>query len=200
LSFDTAALTAQQTFPEVKLVQEKPTPKPTPMTAALEVCKDTASTEGTYEFIVTGNNPSPEQFSLMPGDCQDVTIDSGNYMISEEDPFPGQDVSVTVTGECMLTSGTTTASGNIQAGEAQSCSFLNIVEEKKWENRHKHTSLSSWGATQMTKQAQKCNKCPSLKALEKLAQLERIYGTALHAHTETKIVNDKRVTSKKYVG
>jgi hypothetical protein len=124
-----AALTAQQTFPEVKLVQEKPTPKP--MTATLEVCKDTASTEGTYEFIVTGNNPSPEQFSLMPGDCQDVTINSGNYMISEEDPFPGQDVSVTVIGDCTLTSDEPpiSASGNIQAGETQSCSFLNIVEE-----------------------------------------------------------------------
>jgi hypothetical protein len=64
----------------------------------------------------------------MPNECEEVIIGHGGYEISEEDPFPGEDVSVTVTGDCMLTSDVPpiSASGNIQVGETQNCSFLNI--------------------------------------------------------------------------
>lgn len=61
-----------------------PKRSPTPMTATLQVCKDAASTAGTYEFIVTGNEPSPEQFSLMPNERQDVTVGPGDYLVTEE--------------------------------------------------------------------------------------------------------------------
>lgn len=72
-----------------------------------------------------GNNPSPEQFSLMPGDSQDVTVSPGDYVVTEdEDNFI-----VGVGGECIAMTGTTAADGNIQAGDTQSCIFLNVEEE-----------------------------------------------------------------------
>ncbi|HZD36213.1 MAG TPA: hypothetical protein VE130_13510 [Nitrososphaeraceae archaeon] len=41
-----------------------------------------------------------------------------------------------------------------------------------------------------------CTKCPSAAQIERLAQLERIYGTALHAHSDTVIQGDKRISKK----
>jgi hypothetical protein len=38
----------------------------------------------------------------------------------------------------------------------------------------------------------KCKPCPATEAIERLQQLERIYGT-LQDHTETMVVNSKRV-------
>ncbi|HZD36212.1 MAG TPA: hypothetical protein VE130_13505 [Nitrososphaeraceae archaeon] len=114
-----AALTAQQTFPEVKKE-----PKP-PKTATLQVCKDVDSAEGVFEFTVSGVKASPEQFSLMPGDCQDVTVSPGDYEVGEA----ADNFIASVSGDCELIIGTTTAGGNIQAGDTQSCIFLNIEEE-----------------------------------------------------------------------
>jgi hypothetical protein len=55
------------------------------VSGTLEICKDSGSSEGTFQFSVpTGSNPSPSQFSLMPGECQDVTFGQGSYRISED--------------------------------------------------------------------------------------------------------------------
>jgi hypothetical protein len=40
-----------------------------------------------------------------------------------------------------------------------------------------------------------CKPCPSREAIEKLQQLERIFGT-MHSYIDTKIVGDKRVSRK----
>ncbi|HZD35452.1 MAG TPA: hypothetical protein VE130_09630 [Nitrososphaeraceae archaeon] len=113
-----AALTAQQTFPEVKKE-----PKP-PKTATLQVCKHPDSSPGTYQVDVGGNNPSPDHFSLMPGDCQDVTIGPGDYSVAERETDPG--FVATVTGDCTQEAiSIAEADGNIQAGDTQSCTFDN---------------------------------------------------------------------------
>jgi hypothetical protein len=119
---NTVALTAQQTFPEVRLVQEKPTPKPTPISATLQVCKDAVS-EIDGDFDITGNDPSPDELSLVPGDCRDVTIGPGDYEITEVG------LQAEVSGDCTQGPAPNQASGSIEAGETQICSFLNIEEE-----------------------------------------------------------------------
>jgi hypothetical protein len=116
-----AALTAQQTFPEVKLVQEKPTPEPTPeptpMTATLRVCNDPDSTIiATYD--ISGINPMPDEISLVPGDCQDITIGPGDYVVTQVG------LMVSVSGDCNPGPEPDQGSGSIQAGETQVCNFF----------------------------------------------------------------------------
>jgi hypothetical protein len=116
-----AALTAQQTFPEVKLVQENPSPPPTtePMPATLRVCKNGAQS-GT--LFVEGNNPSPNRLGLDVGECQDVTIGPGDYLVWEA--FDQGEPTVFISGDC-TDEGLAQATGNIQAGETQVCVFDN---------------------------------------------------------------------------
>jgi hypothetical protein len=119
-----AALTAQQTFPEVKLVQEKPSHPQLPSQlppATLIVCRERGGGETeSNTFYVNGNQPNPSIFelerSLIRETCQDVTIGQGSYSI--RGPFGNP----TVSGDCYLRS-TTAAYGDILSGGLQICTF-----------------------------------------------------------------------------
>jgi hypothetical protein len=95
------------------------------MTATLEVCKTVGSDPRfLIEFEVQGNNPSPDSFQLRAGECQDVTMGPGDYLVREI--FPTQGPSVFITGDCYWDMGDfPEATGNIQAGETQNCDFTN---------------------------------------------------------------------------
>jgi hypothetical protein len=103
-------------------------------TATLSVCKEMSSSSAfgfepdDYAFTVTGNNPSPAQFEGS-ANCVDVTIGPGEYEVSERFvPGGGFTLSLSIdpTSDCIRTSGLS-ATGEIQAGETQECTFINTV-------------------------------------------------------------------------
>ena len=123
--FDCIAIAASDTEIETEPPEES---------ATLSVCKEMSSSSAfgfepdDYAFTVTGNNPSPAQFLGDPN-CVDVTIDPGEYTVSERFvPVGGFSLTLSIdpTSECMRTSGFT-ATGEIQAGETQECTFINTV-------------------------------------------------------------------------
>ena len=104
--------------------------------ATLSVCKEMGSSTLGFEpddftFTVTGNNPSPDEFA---GDanCVDVDVDigPGEYEIIESGPFflPH---SIRIEGDCVDENpadvGSSTTTGEIQAGETQECTFTNTI-------------------------------------------------------------------------
>ena len=100
-------------------------------TATLSVCKDASRAFGLepddFTFTVTGNNPSPDEFVGDNSDgCVDVTIGPGEYAVSEADSF-GSDVDITGNSDCIqdLPTNPQRATGEIQAGETQVCTFSN---------------------------------------------------------------------------
>lgn len=94
--------------------------EPEPQAATLTVCTDGDNIIPTYS--VTGNNPSPSQFTLMSGECQDVTIGPGMYLIVGPNTFPE------LSGDCSRDpNDIDNAVGEIQSGETQSCTFTYLV-------------------------------------------------------------------------
>lgn len=109
-------VTAQQTFPEE--------PKPTPMTATLQVCRQGGGSQGNT-FSITGNNPSPSQLVLTHDGpslvCQDVVIGPGTYLIDG----PLSVLGVAIAGDCERDpNNIDNAIGEIQSGETQTCRFI----------------------------------------------------------------------------
>jgi hypothetical protein len=106
-------------------------PLPPPETATLSVCKEvTGGTGGgtfpaDFVFTVTGNNPSPAQFRGDNSDgCVDVTIGPGEYTVSEvSPPLGGRTLTITIEGICEQDG--IRATGVIDAGETQVCTFIN---------------------------------------------------------------------------
>jgi hypothetical protein len=123
--FDCIAIAARDTEIETEPPEES---------ATLSVCKEMSSSSASgfepddYAFTVTGNNPSPAQF-VGSANCVDVTIGPGEFVVSERF-VPGGGFTLTLsidpTSECMRTSGLS-ATGEIQAGETQECTFINTV-------------------------------------------------------------------------
>jgi hypothetical protein len=109
----------------------EPPPPPPPETATLSVCKEvTGGTGGgtfpaDFTFTVTGNNPSPAQFTGDNSDgCVDVTIGPGEYTVSEvSPPLGGRTLTITIEGSCEQVG--IRAIGVIQSGETQECRFTN---------------------------------------------------------------------------
>jgi hypothetical protein len=104
--------------------------------ATLSVCKEVrlAGSSGLspedFDFTVTGNNPSPEEFAGDNSDgCVDVTIGPGDYAVSEVWPIPfgGR---TEIEGNCEQDPPvglTLRATGEIQSGETQECRFINLL-------------------------------------------------------------------------
>jgi hypothetical protein len=115
---------------------EPPEEEPPEETATLSVCKFEGSNILTAEeflFTVTGNNPSPAQFFAIPfPNCVEVTIDPGEYEVSEVNTGPrGNDFNTNVEGNCVQDppgASSHRATGEIQAGVTQVCTFENFVE------------------------------------------------------------------------
>jgi hypothetical protein len=99
-----------------------PEPEPEPETATLTVCREGLGRTVGDTYSVTGNNPSPSQFELDSGDCQDVTIGPGIYRI--EGPTPVLLTILVITGDCIRDpTDIDNAVGEIQNGETQTCTF-----------------------------------------------------------------------------
>jgi hypothetical protein len=98
--------------------------------ATLSVCKvefeDELSPED-FTFTVTDNSPPPQVFVGDDSDgCVDVTIDPGEYAVSEETPPPEIDNTEIIDSDCVQDpNDRLRATGEIQAGESQICTFLN---------------------------------------------------------------------------
>jgi hypothetical protein len=112
----------------------EPSPPPSPETATLSVCKEvTGGTGGgtfpaDFAFTVTGNNPFPAQFTGDNSDgCVDVTIGPGGFTVSEvSPPLGGRTLTITIEGICDQDPIIRTrATGVIDAGETQVCTFIN---------------------------------------------------------------------------
>jgi hypothetical protein len=108
-----------------------PEPEPEPETATLRVCKAILGPNSQgfepsdFTFTVTGNNPSPSEF---PGDdidgCVDVTIGPGAYTIFEGAP-PGV-FGILTFGDCSVGPAVNnTATGQIESGQTETCTFGN---------------------------------------------------------------------------
>ena len=115
--FDCIAIAAN----DVEIETEPPEEE----SATLSVCKETSDFEPEdFTFTVTGNNPSPAQFE---GDenCVDVDIGPGEYTVTEAADF-GFMTGVSGESDCEQDpSNPRRATGIIQAGETQTCTFIN---------------------------------------------------------------------------
>ena len=100
--------------------------EPEPDTATLTVCREGGGSTNINTFSVTGNNPLPSQFELANGDCQDVTIGPGMYLIDA--PIGGGlNPAPVITGDCVVDpNDLDDAIGEIQSGETQTCTFTYI--------------------------------------------------------------------------
>jgi hypothetical protein len=111
--------------------------QPEEETATLSVCKERGVPSLSFDaddfrFTVTGNNPSPAQFFGDNSDgCVDVTIGPGEYTITEENVFGGGSlVSISIEGDCEQDpTNPRIATGEIQAGETQECTFINEISD-----------------------------------------------------------------------
>jgi hypothetical protein len=96
--------------------------------ATLSVCKvanDAEFSPEDFEFTVTGNNPSPAQFAGDPN-CVDVTIGPGEYAVSEVGPPEAEGTDI-IDSDCVQDpNDQRRATGEIQAGETQVCTFFNF--------------------------------------------------------------------------
>ena len=94
--------------------------------AKLSVCKDANDVAPEdFEFTVTGNNPSPAQFAGDPN-CVDVTIGPGEYAVSEVGPPVAVETDI-IDSDCVQDpNDQRRATGEIQAGETQVCTFFNF--------------------------------------------------------------------------
>jgi hypothetical protein len=112
---------------ELETPEEEP---PEEESATLSVCKEVTpnlSAED-FDFTVTGNNPSPAQFT---GDenCVDVTIGPGEYTVSETSEVTN--FATDITGNCVPDPNDINpqrATGEIQSGETQECIFDNFSD------------------------------------------------------------------------
>ena len=118
---------------EIETAAEEP---PEEETATLSVCKEvTGGTGGgtfpaDFEFAVTGNNPSDDEFNGDNSDgCVDVTIGPGEYTVSEvSPPLGGRTLTVSIESDSDCEQDLNNrlrATGVIQAGETQECRFIN---------------------------------------------------------------------------
>jgi hypothetical protein len=99
----------------------------------LSVCKQVIVTSGIgseedFDFTITGNNPEPDEFEGS-ADCVDVTIGPGEYAVSEVNTGPaGENHLTSVEGDCVQDPNIAQrATGEIQAGETQECTFINEI-------------------------------------------------------------------------
>jgi hypothetical protein len=99
-----------------------------PPKSTLSVCKvefDADFSPEDFTFTVTGNNPSPRQFEGS-ANCVDVTIGPGEYTVSET-AVPEAEATQIINSNCVQDpNNRLRATGEIQAGETQICSFLNF--------------------------------------------------------------------------
>jgi hypothetical protein len=101
----------------------------------LSVCKEVIDASGVaseddFQFTVTGNNPEPDEFEGDPN-CVDVTIGPGEYTVSEINTGPAGEnhlTSIQEGSDCeqdpLIAQ---RATGEIQAGETQECTFINEI-------------------------------------------------------------------------
>jgi hypothetical protein len=96
--------------------------------ATLSVCKvefDADFSPKDFTFTVTGNNPSPEEFAGN-ANCVDVTIGPGEYVVSET-AVPEAEATQIIDSDCVQDpNNRLRATGEIQAGETQICTFNNF--------------------------------------------------------------------------
>jgi hypothetical protein len=126
----------QARFDCIAIAESEVEIEPPEETATLSVCKFEGSNILTAEeflFTVTGNNPSPAQFFAIPfPNCVEVTIGPGEYEVSEVNTGPrGNDFNTNVEGNCVQDppgASSHRATGEIQAGVTQVCTFENFVE------------------------------------------------------------------------
>jgi hypothetical protein len=104
--------------------------------ATLTVCKERGNPSLFFEaadftFTVAGNGPFPAQFVGDNSDgCVDVTIGPGEYSVSEVSMAGGSLEEVSIEGECMQDpTNRQRATGEIQAGETQVCTFINRISD-----------------------------------------------------------------------
>ena len=99
--------------------------------ATLLVCKEMASgslgAPNNFAFTVTGNGPEPNEF-LGDVNCVEVSISPGEYAVSEVNMFGGFLFAPQVEGQCTQDPNNAfRATGEIQAGETQECTFINRI-------------------------------------------------------------------------
>ena len=116
-----------------------PTPTPTPTTGTFSVCKVVINKSGlvvnpsNFTFTFTSEGADPAEF---PGsaDCTKVTVPEGQYNFKEAITIPQPErvnVLTSVTGDCTQDSLFGKAfHGSIKAGETQTCTVTNQVEDE----------------------------------------------------------------------
>ena len=97
--------------------------------ATLSVCKEVFPNEEfsseDFTFTVTGNDPSPEEFAGS-ANCVDVTIGPGEYTVSKTE-VPEAEATEIIDSDCVQDpNDRLRATGEIQAGETQICTFRNF--------------------------------------------------------------------------
>jgi hypothetical protein len=99
-----------------------------PPKATLSVCKvefDADFSPEDFTFTVTGNDPSPRQFAGS-ANCVDVTIGPSEYAVSET-AVPEAEATQIIDSDCVQDpNDPLRATGEIQAGETQICTFNNF--------------------------------------------------------------------------
>jgi hypothetical protein len=123
--FDCIAIAAN----DVEIETEPPEEE----SATLSVCKEMSpfslGRPDQFTFTVTGNGPEPAQFLGDPN-CVEVTIGPGEYAVSEVSMAGDSLISTSIEGECMQDpTNELRATGEIQAGETQECTFINNVSD-----------------------------------------------------------------------
>jgi hypothetical protein len=101
--------------------------------ATLSVCKemtsDSLGAPNNFAFTVTGNGPEPDEF-LGDANCVEVSIGPGEYAVSEVNMGGGFLFTPQVEGQCMQDpTNVLRATGEIQAGETQECTFINRISD-----------------------------------------------------------------------
>jgi hypothetical protein len=110
--------------------------EPPEESATLSVCKERGDPSLPFEpadftFTVDGNGPSPEEFVGDNSDgCVDVTIGPGEYSVSEVNEAGGSLEEVSIEGDCVQDpTNPQRATGEIQVGETQECTFINRISD-----------------------------------------------------------------------
>jgi hypothetical protein len=96
--------------------------------AILSVCKlefEPDFSPEDFTFTVTGNDPSPEEFAGN-ANCVDVTIGPGEYTVSETEIPEAEATQIIDSDFIQDPNDRLRATGEIQAGETQVCTFLNF--------------------------------------------------------------------------
>ncbi|HZD34482.1 MAG TPA: YncE family protein [Nitrososphaeraceae archaeon] len=121
------ALTAQQTFPEVKPTPTPPPPKKATLNVIKEVeCSETVQTEfpdlcvpSAFTMNVAGNDPDPSSF-LGSDTGTLVSLKAGPYEVIETAALPDEiELIVGVSPDC---------EGDIKAGQELTCTFTNSLD------------------------------------------------------------------------